>query len=325
MKPTFLWVTDPWETLDHPNDTTLRLAQESLALGYRNFWCDVRSVRWDGHSVSAAIHEFIHIHGSRQTSADFRLKKSRVQTPASYSKVVYRTDPPVDLAYLHPLLLLDLAARENRRRCELINRPEILCGASEKLEAGLLMKHGLMPETFVSSEREPLLQFGRRLRRAVLKPMHECQSKGVELLRFDTSGAIRHAERLLKDASDGFQRPVLLQRFLPGISKGEQRLWFLDGRLLAAARKLPKTGEFRIDMDRGGSLVPTRLSPSELRATRLIGRHLASTGIRMAAVDLIQGKATDFNFTSPGLLVQMEGVTERNLARKIIERLAKRL
>src|SRR4051812_28326143 len=47
----FLWITDPWDTLDHAKDTTLRLAQEALFLGLKSHWCDVRSIRWDQDRV----------------------------------------------------------------------------------------------------------------------------------------------------------------------------------------------------------------------------------------------------------------------------------
>ena len=41
-------------------------------------------------------------------------------------------------------------------------------------------------------------------------------------------------------------------------------------------------------------------------------------------MDLIEGYITDFNFTSPGLIPQMEGVLGKNLARPIIKALMTR-
>ena len=32
-RPQLLWMTDPWETLDHPRDTSLRLVEEYLRMG----------------------------------------------------------------------------------------------------------------------------------------------------------------------------------------------------------------------------------------------------------------------------------------------------
>jgi hypothetical protein len=43
--------------------------------------------------------------------------------------------------------------------------------------------------------------------------------------------------------------------------------------------------------------------------------------IRLAAVDWIAGKITDFNITSPGLIVAMEKLLQRDLASQIVRRL----
>jgi hypothetical protein len=43
----------------------------------------------------------------------------------------------------------------------------------------------------------------------------------------------------------------------------------------------------------------------------------------MAAIDLIADQVTDFNFTSPGLLVQMESLLGRNLAQPIVKSLVR--
>jgi hypothetical protein len=51
MKWRVLWVTDPWDTLDHPRDTPLRLAEECLALGVECHWCDFQSIRWDNAGI----------------------------------------------------------------------------------------------------------------------------------------------------------------------------------------------------------------------------------------------------------------------------------
>ena len=47
----FLWVLDPWKTLDHPKDTSLRLLQESLSEGHENWICDKNSIRLQNGNV----------------------------------------------------------------------------------------------------------------------------------------------------------------------------------------------------------------------------------------------------------------------------------
>jgi glutathione synthase len=320
----FLWITDPWDTLDHARDTSLRLAQEALSLGIENHWCDVRSIRWENGQVLLDAFSIDYM-GEDRAVESIQLGDKKTFSPLDFQSLQYRTDPPVDLAYQHPLQLLHLAVQaETRaiRRPEIVNPVSALMLANEKLEAGLLK--GLLPPTVVSSQWEPLDRFGKNEKKTVLKPLHLAQSKGVELLDWTTPDGIARARQVIKDATGNFERPVLLQRYLPGISKGETRLWLLDGKLLACARKLPLKNDFRVNIDQGSRLAPHTIGAYEKKAAALIGKRLRALGVRLAAVDLIEGYATDFNVTSPGLITQMEQILDKNLARSIIHALAKR-
>ncbi len=327
-KKTFLWITDPWDTLDHPRDTTLRFAEESLALGFESHWADVKSLRLEDAQVLLDARRIEAVYPDRSEKS-FRLSQPEARRPSDFGSIHYRVDPPVDLAYLHPLQLLaqDVRARRGlglglgRTRCEIVNPALALFKFNEKFEAARLKD--LMPPSLVAAQWEPLQRFGKAQGQTVLKPLHEAQSKGVEMLRWDSGAELERSESLLRAATSGFSTPVLLQRYLPGILQGEQRLWFVDGRLLACVKKLPKSGDFRVNMDQGSRVVETTLSRAESRAARKIGEHLRRTKIRLAAVDLIDGYITDYNITSPGLITQMEFVLGVNLARDIILALAR--
>jgi glutathione synthase len=300
------------------------LAQASLDLGIENHWCDVRTIRWENGRVLFDAHPIESI-GLDRSESSIRLGSPITTNPTNYKSLQYRTDPPVDLAYQHPLQLLHLGVQAEPRaakRPEIVNPVSALLLANEKLEAGLLK--GLLPPTVVSSQWEPLERFGSAEKKTVLKPLHLAQSKGVELLDWTSPSARAHARQIIEEATGNFERPVLLQRYLKGIAQGETRLWLLDGKLLACARKLPLQNDFRVNIDQGSRLAPHRLTASERKASLQIGKRLRALGVRLAAVDLIEGYATDFNVTSPGLITQMEAILDKNLARPIIRALAKR-
>jgi glutathione synthetase len=317
-KNRLLWITDPWDTLDHPRDTTLRLAEEGLNLGIEQYWCDVKSIRLEGNLVCLDASQILSVESPRAPTC-FEWGEIQTTSPDEFTSLHYRTDPPVDHAYLHPLQLLALGLR-NARKCEVVNPLEILFQGNEKIEAATLSD--LMPPCLVSSHWERLQAFGKNQGKTVLKPLFDAQSHGIELLDWSSPSGIEEAEKKLNLATSGFQAPVMLQMYLKGISEGELRLWFVDGKLLAAVKKHPITGDFRVNMDQGSRLSPVTLSKSEkLKASR-IARHLRSRKIRLAAVDLIEGYVTDFNFTSPGLIPLMEDVLNKNLSRSIMKALA---
>lgn len=319
-----LWITDPWNTLDHPRETTLRLIEESLHMGIPAYWADVRTVRLENGRIQLDCQQVLEVLPGRGPRA-FQLSPTRVMLPEDFSSIQFRPDPPVDFSYIHPLQLLWLAVRKRERKNqpEIVNPPQVLLCANEKLES--IWFPELMPPSVVASEWETLARFGRKTGRTVLKPLHQAQSKGVELIDWsdDSAEAESRARELLTQATQDFRQPVLLQKYLRGIEQGEQRLWYLDGKLLAVVRKKPKAGEFRINIDQGASIEETRLSAREKKAHLRISRHLRSLNVRLAAVDLIEGCITDFNITSPGLLVQMEALLNRNLARVIVKKLCR--
>jgi glutathione synthase len=318
----FLWITDPWDTLDHPNETTFRLAQEAMSLGFECHWCDVKTIHWnDGQTWLKS--QRIRRMGVKRERDSFELEVAQITSPLKFSSLQYRTDPPVDLAYLQPLQLLHLALSHQKNAPELVNPLSALLISNEKLEAGLL--NGLAPPMVVSSQWDVLDQFGMAEGTAVLKPMHMAQSKGVELLNWHTPEAIGKARLAVREQTGNFERPVVLQRYLPGIQKGETRLWFLDGKLLVHAVRLPVQGDFRVNTDRGSQLASRPLKASEKRSALKIGSHLRRMKVRLAAVDLIDGYITDFNFTSPGLLTQIEALTGKNLARVIVKALSRKV
>jgi glutathione synthase len=205
------------------------------------------------------------------------------------------------------------------KTCEVVNPLEVLLSLNEKMEAAAL--GDLMPPSRISSQWDLLYEFGKAQGRTVLKPLHEAQSHGIELLDWRTPDSIEDAKMKLSLSTQRFQTPVILQTYLEGIAEGETRLWFIDGKLLATVKKFPVTGDFRVNIDRGSQLSQTTLSRSDRTQALKIAKHLKNRKIRLAAVDLIEGYVTDFNLTSPGLIPLMEATLGENLAKPIVQAL----
>jgi glutathione synthase len=309
----WLWITDPWDTLDHSKDSTLRLIEESIHQGIQTYWCQARSIRLQNKKVVLDARKVVAVDPEREANS-FQFDSLKFHSPSEFSKLFYRTDPPVDLAYLHPLQILWLELR-NSSHSELINPFKALTLINEKLETSVLPM--LAPPSLVSSEREQLLKFIKKEKKTVLKPLYEAQSRGVELL----SAHQHNTDSYLKKTSKDFTQPVLIQKYLEGIKEGETRLWFLDGQLLAHFKKFPLINDFRVNIDAGSRLDTKLLTRTEKRAIPQISKHLKKNHIRLAAIDLIDGYIIDFNITSPGLIVEMESLLNENLAKKMVKRL----
>ncbi len=95
------------------------------------------------------------------------------------------------------------------------------------------------------------------VRDAVIKPLIGASGAGVErVARGEESAALARARALKPTAR------VLVQEFLPGIADGELAGVFFDGVFSHGLRRVPASGEFRINSRYGGRMEATPLRPA---------------------------------------------------------------
>lgn len=302
MSLNLLWVTDPWNTLAHSQDTTLRLHQEALNLGVPSYW-----------SASDFI---LNPLNSSRFQAGIDSTKFVELEPSKIRQLHYRVDPPVNSNYLD---LLEKIVQRIGDESRVLNPPAILRSQSEKLVPPPLSR--LAPDTLVIRDEvslnTALKQFADR-ESWVTKPLNQAQSKGVKLWH---RTKCKSPEQDLRAETDGLNTPIVIQEYLPAIHQGELRMWFAAGHFIAALKKFPRDGDFRVLIDEGSKIEAYTLSAKELTVAEEVGATLRSQGVALAAVDFIGGKISDYNITSPGLLVQLEAAHGRNYAREILTHL----
>jgi glutathione synthase len=304
-----LWITDPWHSLDHDNDTTLRLAEECIRLGCCCYWADYTSIHRQNNKTLVLAANMYTNDGAHRITVD----RGTLRWVGTFQRVIYRPDPPVDLRYTLPLQLLtaDIHGLTSTLDSTILNPPEVLFGSSEKVEAALIE---LMPDTVISSRWALLEAFGVASERTVLKPLNAAQSQGVHVLSWANEVQRLEAYEHVKNLSNDWSLPVVLQKYLPAIMDGEYRIWFAGGDPIGVVRKTTTHAEGLLDFNKGAKVESCGLSSEQQFIVGKLTAHLKRRNIMMAAVDLIGSYVTDLNFTSPGLLVEMERVYSSNLA-----------
>lgn len=309
-----LWVTDPWTTLAHPKDTTLRLAEEAANLGIPTWWSASDWIFRNGDDtwLAAPVQA-----GPLRTESAFLPDRLEAIPASSFRQIHDRLDPPVNGAYIETARRLDQARGAGEG---LLNPFDLITGHSEKLPLPDLLhlapKHVMVR---LESDFAAAIEFVRDRREFVSKPMNLAQSIGVR--RHATPDSDEEIHLLIERICSEFSGPVLLQEYLPGVNRGEIRLWFAMGTFVAALKKHPLPGDFRVLIDAGSKVEACFLSGEQLQNAEEIGASLRKNRIALAAVDLISDRISDFNITSPGLLVQLEEVHGRNFAGPIIRAL----
>ena len=293
--------------MDREQDTTLRLAQEAANLGIKTYWSASDQVL-DAQSGQLKVYPV-------SSGSSFEPGNPVILDPSKFNQIHYRIDPPVDGHYRQ--LLDDLATRGVKPN-QIQNPPDLISFQSEKLPPPDLY-HLAPRHAVILSETDAISAFfhAKKWPAWVSKPMNLAQSIGVK--RRDLPEKLKDFLTHLETDSDHFKNPILIQEYLSGITKGEIRMWFARGEFIAALKKYPADGDFRVLIDHGSKIEAYHPTLREQEIALEVGNSLRDQGIALAAIDFIDGKISDYNITSPGLLVQLEKVHGgKNFAAEIL-------
>lgn len=309
--PRSLWVLDPWEQLRIEADTSVLLMNEALRQGWTVYSAPDREIYRDNRGLFARGRRYgepITPAAAAQPAAGEELDLEK------FDLVIIRKDPPFDGTYLSLLLLL-----AGLRRPRVVNPPRTLLLCNEKLSIFFFPDY--IPPTLVTGSPDRIRDFIRRTGgAAVLKPLFSCSGRGVHLLRSGEPGL----EDTVAAATDGGRRAVMLQRYLPAVTGGETRVFLLADRILSVMKKVPAPGSFKANFDSGARGEPHRLTGREREICFRVGKFCRRRGIALAALDLIDGRLSEFNITSPGLLVESNRVNRTRCQEEAVRFLGSR-
>ena len=230
----------------------------------------------------------------------------------AFAHVWMRKDPPVDEAYLYATHLLELAERQGVR---VLNRPAALRAWNEKLSA-LRWSH-LMAPTLVASRVAELAAFTAEHGEVVLKPLGGRAGQGVVFAAAATPGL-----RALLELVTGMESlPVMVQAFLPGVAAGDKRILLVHGEPLGAVNRVPTGGEFRSNLAVGGQPEPCELSAAERAICAELAPALQAEGLFFVGIDVIDGRLSEINVTSPTGIREVERLGGIPLADQVMSRL----
>jgi glutathione synthase len=94
---------------------------------------------------------------------------------------------------------------------------------------------------------------------------------------------------------------------VPGVFAGDKRIILIDGEPAGAINRIPKGNDIRSNLAVGGTAHPVELSEADLAICRTIGPTLKERGLLFVGIDVIAGRLTEINVTSPtGALAMKE-------------------
>lgn len=308
MKTTarFLFVMDPYDSLNLDTETSLLLMQALIDRGQTVFYLPYEDLALiDGKPAGRAL--------PVEQAAPYRPGEPAWMDLNRFDVVLIRKDPPVDGRYLHLTLILDHLDPRILR----INDIDALRRFNEKL-LPLRWPHAA-PPSVVSMNAERLAEFTAAHREVVLKPLDDCSGRGISKLAWDERGAFRaEIEAALCDANDN-PRYLMAQKYLGDVKKGDKRVFLVNGDPVGIVNRIPGPGRFLANIHQGATCEPAGLTGAERRIIDTIKTFLIDKGIFLAGADFIGGYLTELNITSPSAVRQINEVTGEVVEYRIVD------
>lgn len=299
------FIMDPPEMISFLEDTSFSIMKEACRRAHEVFYIDSRHLY--------ARKNVLFAKAARGDANDWDGFREEAYFPclemASLDRVFLRKDPPFNAHYLSLTYLLELLGG----KVPVINDPAGVRNANEKLFS--LRFPDLIPETFVASEAQSVLNFLEEVKEAVLKPLWGRGGEGI--VKVGMKDRDKEAVVAKAVAQNG---TVVVQRFLPEVLEtGDKRILLLNGGPLGAYRRLPPRGDFRVNLYRDGRYEPAGLDARDEELIRAIAGALTEEGLYFAGLDVIGGLITEINVTSPGGVPEIDHFAGKKLEAPIVD------
>lgn len=282
-----LVIMDPIERVHPDKDTSFGFMLSAQARGHELFYCQAEDLYITPDGAGGARCAPVSV---RHQATDFVTVGEWSGRPlGDFHTIWMRKDPPVDWTYLHATYILDRAPEGTL----VVNRPSATRGANEKLYA--LNWPELCPPTLVTRDAERINEWLAEGEPLIAKPVDGHGGAGIFLL----SPGDRNVPSIIESLTHEGERWIIVQAYLPAAREGDKRIILIDGEPMGAILRVPLDSDHRGNMHVGGNAVYAEITDEERAMCALMAPRLRADGLYFVGLDVIGGKMTEINVTSP--------------------------
>ena len=206
-----------------------------------------------------------------------------------FDLVMFRPDPPVDIDYINATYIFDFVTKP-----EVINSPKSIRSFNEKLHSVYFKEY--MTDNIVTSSLNEIEEFLLKNNEIVLKPLNRCFGSGVMYLH---QGDI-NTRTIINTMTNNETTLVMVQKYIPAVKNGDKRVLTLGDKVIPySITKLPSNDDFKFNTHNDDYITSAVLSSQEMSDFTQVAKKLNSMDIKMAGLDVIDGKIIEVNVTSP--------------------------
>ncbi len=301
---------DPIEDVNLETDTTFVLMLEAQRRGRSLFYFTPSETYMGAEGPAASLRPAKVRRPKSPGQTHFSLGPARETALLNMDLIFMRVDPPYNIEYVTQAQTLGMIAAPT----VVVNRPRGVMLANEKLLAMLFPQ--LMPPTIITHDLSRLERFlDQAGGKIVVKPLLGFGGEGVMVVEK------KHSNRrvILESMTKGGKVQVVAQKFMPVGRSGDKRIILLAGEPMGAVLRLPPSGDHRSNLHSGGKAVKTELTKNDLDICKAIGPFLKREGLYIAGIDVVAGKLTEINVTSPTLVRQINETQGLRIEERIMD------
>ena len=302
---------DPIEHVSIDADSTFRIGLEAEVRGHRLFQYTPDGLIFDEGRLLARGRD---VTLRREQGSHVSFGEWRIADLSGFDVIWLRQDPPFDMSYVTTTHLLDRV----HPGVLVVNDPFWVRNLPEKLF--VLDFPQLTPPTMIARDVESIRAFRARHDEIIIKPLYGNGGAGV----FHLPQADANLSSLLELFGGITREPVIVQKYLPAVVKGDKRIILVDGEAVGAINRIPAQGEALSNMHVGGRPEKVGLTEREREICATIGPVLREKGLIFVGIDVIDGWLTEINVTSPTGIQELERFDGINAAALIWEAIERR-
>jgi glutathione synthase len=292
---------DPIGPININADSTFRIALEAQARGHRLFYYTPDRLAYREGRILARGWP---LEVRREAGNHFTLRAEAEIDLATQDVVWLRQDPPFDMGYITTTHLLDRIHPATL----VVNDPFWVRNSPEKLL--VLNFPDLTPPTLVARNLQTIRDFKHAHGDIILKPLYGNGGAGV--FRLDPND--RNLASLHELFSGINREPLIAQKYVPAVTKGDKRIILVNGDPVGAINRVPADGETRSNMHVGGRPEKVGLTDRDREICAAIGPTLRDKGQVFVGIDVIGDWLTEINVTSPTGIQELERFDGTNTA-----------
>ncbi len=269
--------------LNPDTDTSIFLANEIQNKNFKIFYYDPKDLSVINSKV-IALGFFIKFDYTKKKF--FKIIKKQKLDLIKCNFILIRQDPPFNLEYISATYMLDII----KDKVKILNNPTSIRNVSEKLYSARYKKY--MPSSIFTQNVNEIKNFFKKHKKVIIKPIHSYSGNDIHLLnKFN----LKLINQFIKKHDH-----IMCQKYLPKISKGDKRVFLINGKVCGAISRVPKKGSFLSNMSKGAKPINIQLTKIENKISRLVAKDLKKENIFFAGIDFIDQKLNgDINVTSP--------------------------